>query len=151
MLATAGALDDAFYLAAGTALKRVNGKVERTYLCDAWRYKRDQGWQRLADLPKACSAGATPALVFDSTLFLIGGDDGSLAGFQPVEKHPGFSRRVLEYHTGSDTWSIGKEAPFQNATVQTAFWFGRFMFAGGEVRPGVRSSEVWALKFHGGE
>jgi len=151
MLATAGALDGAFYLAGGTALREVKGKVERTYLQDAWCYNPGQGWRRLAHMPKACSAGATPAPTFDSALFLIGGDDGSLTGFKPIEKHPGFSRRILAYHTGSDTWSIEPEAPFPRATVQTAFWRGRYVFVGGEVRPGVRSPEVWALSFAGGQ
>lgn len=151
MLATAGALNGTFYLAGGTALREVKGKVERTYLRDAWCYKPGEGWHRLADMPKACSAGATPAPVFDSALFLIGGDDGSHVGFRPIEKHPGFSRRILAYHTGSDSWTIGLEAPFPRATVQTAFWRGRYVFVGGEVRPGVRSPEVWALRVTGGE
>jgi len=151
LLATAGALNGTFYLAGGTALESVNGKVERTYLRDAWSYRPGRGWHRLADLPKACSAGASPAPTLDATLFLVGGDDGSLSGFQPVEKHPGFSRRLLAYHTESDAWSIEQEAPFPSATVQTAFWRGRYVFAGGEPRPGVRSSQVWTLGLSGGK
>lgn len=147
MLATTAELDGAFYFAGGTALEPADGKVARTYLRDAWRYKPGHGWDRLADLPNACSAGATPAPAIDSTLFLIGGDDGSHVGFRPIEKHPGFCRRILAYHVKSDTWSIEKEAPFPRATVQTGFWLDRFVFVGGEVRPGVRSPEVWALNF----
>lgn len=150
MLAVAGALDGAFYYAGGVALELIDGKRERVYLRDAWRYRLGQGWQRLADLPKPCSAGATPAPTIGSTLFVIGGDDGSLAGFQPMKKHPGFSKAILAYDAISNTWSSDGEAPAPNATVQTAFWQGRFIFAAGEPRPGVRSAEVWALSFSAG-
>lgn len=151
MRAAAAALDGAFYLAGGVALESVGGRAERRYLRDAWRYTPGTGWTRLADLPKPCSAGATPAPTVDSTLYLIGGDDGSLAGFQPMENHPGFSKTVLAYDGTHNTWNSLADAPAPNATVQTAFWRGRFIFPAGEPRPGVRSSEVWALDLSEGK
>jgi len=150
-LAVAGVLEGAFYLAGGTAPEMTEGKLARMYLRDAWRFRPVEGWERLADLPKPCSAGATPAPSYGSLLYVIGGDDGSLAGFQPMENHPGFSKGIQTYDTISNGWTSNHEAPCPNATVQTAFWRGRFVFPAGEPRPGIRSSEVWALNLSAGK
>lgn len=151
MLAVAGALDGVFYIAGGVTLESANGNSQRRYLRDVWRYRPSQGWQRLANLPRPCSAGATPAPYFGSTLYVVGGDDGSLVGFQPMGKHPGFSKGILAYDTTSNMWRNEDKAPVPNATVQTAFWQGRFVFPAGEPGPGLRSAEVWALDISAGK
>ena len=51
-------------------------------------------------MPNPVVAAPTPAPVADANSFLvIGGDDGSLANFEPKSKHPGFPKRVLRYDT----------------------------------------------------
>lgn len=146
ILPVAASVDGAFYVAGGATLEPTNGKVARVYLSDAWRYRAGQAWTRLAPMPKPSVAAPSPAPVFDSKFFIVGGDDGSLAGFQPIEKHPGFPKSILTYDTRKNAWSPDGEVPASRATLSTTFWQGRWVLPSGEVRPGVRSPEVWTLR-----
>lgn len=145
ILPVAAAVCGSFYLVGGAALEPTNGRVARVYLRDAWRYHPGHGWQRVADLPKPCVAGPTPAPSLDSSFLLLGGDDGARAGFQPLDRHPGFSRAILAYDAKSDTWREDGEVPTSRVTVPTAFWRDHYVIPSGEMRPGVRSPEVWTL------
>ena len=145
ILPVAAAWRGSFYLVGGAALELTNGRVARVYLRDAWRYRPGHGWQRLADLPKPCVAGPTPAPSLDAGFLLLGGDDGSRVGFQPLDQHPGFPRTILAYDAKADAWREDGEVPASRVTVPTVYWRGRFVIPGGEVRPGVRSPEVWTL------
>lgn len=146
LLPVAAAWEDGFYLFGGAALEPAGGKVARVYLRDAWRYQPGHGWQRLADLPRPCVAGPTPAPHLDSRFLLVGGDDGSRAGFQPLEQHPGFPQTGLAYDLPTDRWCTNGDLPAPRATVPAVFWRGRFVIPSGEMRPGVRSPEVWSFR-----
>jgi N-acetylneuraminic acid mutarotase len=145
ILAAAAVLKDKFYLAGGAALEPTNGHSVRVYLRDTWSYQIGRGWQRLADLPKPSVAAPSPAPGADSQFFLVGGDDGSLAGFQPVEKHPGFPKMILAYDAAKNLWRTNGETPASRATTPVVLWQNRFVIPCGEMRPGVRSPEVWTL------
>lgn len=146
ILAAAAAWGGRFFLLGGAALEKdAEGKIGRTYLRDAWSYEAASGWKRLADLPKPSVAAPSPAPVVQDRLLLIAGDDGSRVGFQPVEKHPGFPGAVLVYDPKQDRWSEAGETPAPRATVPCVEWRGTFVIPSGEVRPGVRSPEVWSL------
>lgn len=151
MLSVAASVDGAFYLAGGTDLAPdANGKPARTYLRDAYRFMPRKGWQRIADMPNPVVAAPTPAPVVDGKSFLvIGGDDGSLATFEPKSKHPGFPKRVLSYDTKCDVWSVVGETPAARATLPTVEWNGVTVIPSGEARPGVRSPEVWGVRATG--
>ncbi len=146
ILPVAAACEGTFYVAGGAALEQTNGKVERVYLRDTWRYRPGSGWKRLADLPKPSVAAPSPAPVAGSQFFIVGGDDGSLAGFQPMAKHPGFPKASLAYDVRTDSWRTNGEVPAPRATLPTAFWQGRFVLVSGEARPGVRSPEIWTFE-----
>lgn len=148
MLSVAAALGDSFYVVGGTDLATdANGRPVRTYLRDAYRFTLGAGWRRVADMPNPVVAAPTPAPVVSPTQFLvIGGDDGSLANFEPRSQHPGFPKRVLGYDTESDAWSVMGEAPASRATLPTVNWQGMFVIPSGEAKPGVRSPEVWAVR-----
>lgn len=146
ILPVTAALDGAFYLAGGAALEPTNGHIARVYLRDVWRYRAGQGWIRLADLPKPSVAAPSPAPTMDSSFFIVGGDDGSLARFQPVEKHPGFPKTILAYDTRTDAWRFAGEVPAARATAPVVAWHSGFVIPSGEARPGVRSPEVWTLR-----
>lgn len=148
MLSVAAAVGDSFYVAGGTDLfPDASGKPVRTYLRDAFRFTPGKGWKRIADMPNPVVAAPTPAPVVDGESFLIvGGDDGSLAGFEPKSKHPGFSKRVLSYDTKRGAWSVVGETPASRATLPTVVWDGLIVIPSGETRPGVRSPEVWAVR-----
>lgn len=146
ILATAASHDGAFYLFGGAALAaNAEGKIARTYLREAWSFRADQGWQRLADLPKPAVAAPSPAPFLDGKILLLAGDDGSRAGFTPVEKHPGFPRTILAYDPALDRWSEAGETPAPRATTPLVEWRGMFVIPSGEARPGVRSPEVWTF------
>ncbi len=76
---------------------------------------------------------------------MTAGDDGSRAGLSPPEKHPGFPKAILAYDPALDAWSEAGEVPAPRATVPCVEWRGRFVVPSGEMRPGVRSPEVWSF------
>ena len=150
ILPVAAAAGRSFYLFGGTALESSQGKIARRPLRDAWHYTPTDGWKRLADLPKPCVAAPSPAPVVrkgnHDGVLLLAGDDGSLADFQPVEQHPGFPDTVLWYDFTADHWEASGKVPAPRATVPCVKWGQSFIIPSGEVRPGVRSPEVWALR-----
>ena len=143
MLSVAGAQGGAFYLFSGVAL--ING--DREYLKDAYRYYPEKGWEKIADLPASVAAAPTPAYASgQSSLQIFGGDDGKLAASAAVlkEKHPGFSNRILNYNTLTNTWtSDGKAFTTQPPVTTTlTIWNGNVIIPGGEIRPAVRTPNV---------
>lgn len=147
MLSTAAAANGCFYLFGGTSLSPdAAGQPQRTYLRDAYAYKPGQGWRRLADMPNAAVAAPTPAAVLsDGSVAIVGGDDGTMANFQPRSRHPGFPKRTLIYTPDTDRWRTA-EAPVSRATLPGVSWGGQYVMISGEARPGLRSPEIWALK-----
>lgn len=147
MLAVAGAQDGSFFLIGGAKLKAdADGKPVREYLRDAYRFTPGRGWIRISDLPRAAVAAPSPAMpVGASRLLVFTGDDGANVAFKPVERHPGFPRDVLLYDAASDSWRVAGETPFSRATVPVVKWGDRFVIPNGEVRPRVRTPEVWSV------
>jgi N-acetylneuraminic acid mutarotase len=147
MLAVAGALEGSFFLFSGAKLTAgPDGKPVREFLRDAYRFTPSDGWKRLADLPRAAVAAPSPAPAPGSRLLIFSGDDGLNVAFQPVEKHPGFPRNVLIYDAPADAWSVLDSLPFSRATVPAVSWLDRVVIPNGEVRPRIRTPEVWALR-----
>lgn len=148
MLSVAAAVDGSFFLAGGTDLSvGPDGAAVRTYLKDAYRFTPGTGWARVSDMPNPVVAAPSPApVVGDASFLVIGGDDGSLANFQPRSQHPGFPKRILRYDARRDVWSRAGEAPISRATVPATRWNHWFVIPSGESRPGVRSPEVWACE-----
>ncbi|MBA4147483.1 MAG: sodium/solute symporter [Verrucomicrobia bacterium] len=146
MLAVAAAQDGSFFLAGGTDLfAGPDGKPQRTYLDDAFRYTPEKGWKEIAKMPRPAVAAPSPAPTIGRSHFLVmSGDDGSKLGFQPVDEHPGFPKEILAYHTITDTWTRMENAPFAHVTVPAVNWEGRIVIPSGEVRPGVRSPAIWS-------
>lgn len=146
-LAVAAADAGDFFLFGGVALVQRDGKPVRDYLRDAWRYRTGSGWERLPDLPRPIAAAPSPAPVMGDEILLLPGDDGSLAGFQPPARHPGFSRRLLAYNRRTQIWREAGKAPFAHVTTPCVPWRGQHIIPSGEIRPGVRSPAIWALNF----
>ena len=112
ILAAAAAHDGVFYVFGGAALvPDAAGNMARVYLREAWSFRAAQGWHRLADLPKPAVAAPSPAPFLDGKLLLLAGDDGSRAGFTPVEKHPGFPRGILACDPAPGRWSEAGDLP----------------------------------------
>jgi len=148
MLAVAAVQDKSFFLVSGAELSGdAQGKPMRRYLNDAYRYQPGRGWKRVTDLPRPAVAAPTPAPALGQSTFLVmGGDDGSLVNFQPLDRHPGFPKTILAYHTITDAWKPLGEMPAAHVTTTLARWNGGWVVPSGEVRPGVRSPAVWKLQ-----
>lgn len=147
MMAVAGVVGNDFCLFGGYALARDgSGRLQRHFLRDAHCYTPGRGWRRLADLPRAVVGTPSPALGVDHTkLLLLGWNDGSLADHQPPESRPDFPTDLLMYDAAGDIWAVQGSAPFAAKVTPVAQWRGRIVIASGEIRPGVRSDQVWTL------
>ncbi len=146
MLAVAAADGEAFYYLSGASLSAgADGKAVRTFLRDAWRYVEGRGWERLPDLPRSATAAPSPAPVIDGKILVVTGDDGRNVTFEPLEKHPGFPRDTLVFDVAAKSWSTVPSVPFSRATVPVTEWLGGFVIPNGEVRPRVRTNEVWRI------
>lgn len=146
ILAAGAAADHAFFVIGGCAYRRgFDGRIEREYLRDGYRFDQRLGWTRIADAPHAVAAAPSPAPVAGEGLFILGSDDGSKYGYDPPSEHPGFARDVLAYDPTTDRWRAGGEveAPSQ-VTVPAVPWQGRWVLPCGEIRPGVRTPAVRA-------
>jgi N-acetylneuraminic acid mutarotase len=62
-----------------------------------------------------------------------------------VQQHPGFAKEILAYHLNADTWTRMGEVPATQVTVPAVAWRGRYVIPNGEIRPGVRTPEVWSF------
>lgn len=146
ILSVAAACDGAFWVIGGAALvSRPDGKVERQYLTDAYRYDPSTGWRRVADLPEPVVAAPSPAGTRASGPVIFGGDNGKQVGIAP-QQHRGFSRRVLRYDLSKGEWRADAdgELPAPRVTTPLVQWRGMWVIPSGEATPGVRSPQVWA-------
>ncbi len=149
-LAVAGAHEGAFYLFGGARLvPAADGKAQRAWLRDAWCYRAESGWKRLADLPRVSVAAPSPAPVAAGRLLVLGGDDGAQVSTAPTE-HRGFPRDTLAYDPRSDRWTRAGDVPFSLVTTPLAPGGDGIVVPGGEARPGVRSPKVWTAALPAG-
>ncbi len=104
-------------------------------------------WRRRADAPVSIMAG-TGIAVGQSHVFVLSGDDGSLmAKANDLQlDHPGFPKRVLAYHTITDTWVNAGVSPANQVTTQATWFAGQIMLVSGEIKPRVRTAKVWSVE-----
>ncbi|MEC7906978.1 MAG: sodium/solute symporter [Verrucomicrobiota bacterium] len=122
-----------------------NGDLD--FLKDAYSYSpaSDQ-WSRLADSPASMMAGeAIP--VGENHIFAVGGADGSLfyVADDLKDEHPGFPKRAWAYNALTDTWQDGGAIPQNHVTTQVAKWGDSYIIASGEIRPRVRTPQIWEV------
>lgn len=146
ILATCAAMGSDFFLMGGAEiLPDGEGKPVRRYLKDAWRLDASGTWHRLPDMPLPMAAAATPAPVENNQIWIISGDDGTLAGTKPPD-HPGFPARSMAFDSVTNMWRIGPRVPAPRVTLPTVLANKRWWFISGESRPGIRSPEVWSAE-----
>lgn len=144
ILATAASADGAFFVMGGCSLAAdADGKPTRTYLRDAWKFSSNR-WTKVADLPRGSVAAASPAPTNGQDFFLVSGDDGAQVGLASPAAHKGFTPEILRYDVAKDEW---KAAGFLSVpppvTLAVAPWKDGTIFFNGEVRPGVRTTQVF--------
>lgn len=131
----------------------------------------DNQWKEKTPLPYTLSAG-TGLATGTHYILLFGGDKGET--FHKTEKliaaintekdeakkqqlikqkaevqstHPGFSKEVLLYNTLTDEWKIAGSIPFEGQVTTTAVKWGEdIVIPGGEIRAGVRTTQIIAGK-----
>jgi N-acetylneuraminic acid mutarotase len=144
MLAVAAGFKGAFWLFGGIDLiAGSDGTAQRHYLTDAFRYDPGNGWKRIADMPHSVVAGPSPAPFDKTSIYMLGGDDG-LQVATPPDKHRGFGKLSFRYDVTTEKWNEAGAIAAPRATVPCAFWNNSWVLPGGEVRPGIRSPEVWS-------
>jgi SSS family transporter len=146
--------DGSFFLLSGCELLTdENGDVSRRYLTDGYRFTPNKGkaatgrWKKIADVPLPVTGAPTPAVSAGQTHILVfGGDHGRYATrtFELMDKHPGFSKDILAYHTITDTWTKTGTLPASHVTTATVKWNDKIVIPSGEVRPGTRSPKILA-------
>ncbi|MCA8968348.1 MAG: sodium/solute symporter [Planctomycetes bacterium] len=135
---------DSLYVMSGR--REVEGKVE--VLEDVWCFAPRKGaWRRCADVPRCVMAG-TAAPYGQSHILVLGGDDGTLFGRADElrDEHPGFPRESLVYHTITDTWTTGGPSPVNQVTTSAVRHGDSILVPSGEVRPRVRTPDVWRVR-----
>lgn len=147
-LAVAAMLGGSFYLMSGCDLyPGPDATPLRQYLRDMYRYDPgSQKWTKLADVPTSVVAAPSPAMSFGDRIVVFGGDDSTTLGFRPPEKHPGFPRNLWSYDVERDRWTRVGEPQFIPVAVPLVEWKRGWVAASGEIRPAVRSREVWYLR-----
>jgi N-acetylneuraminate epimerase len=131
---------------------------------------RTNQWDEKQQLPYALSAGT--GAVYQNKILLFGGDKG--ATFYRTEEliatinaatdettkkkltdektalqsaHPGFSKEILAYDILYDNWQIIGNIPYATPVTTTAVqWKECFILPSGEVKAGIRSQHVLAVK-----
>ncbi len=112
-------------------------------------------WRVRASAPQPTMAG-TAIGVGQSHIFVLGGASGALLAKQVsdpdfVKSHPGFEPRALAYHTITDTWIDAGATPVNQVTTHAVKWNGAIVIPSGEVRPRVRTREVWQVSLKDSE
>ena len=120
---------------------------EFEFLKDVWEYAPStQQWRKRSDAPRSVMAG-TGIDYGQSHIFVLGGDDGEWFGRadELQDEHPGFIKQALAYHTITDTWTSAGTTPTNQVTTIAVKFDGSIVVASGEVRPRVRTPNVYRV------
>ena len=126
---------------------RTQSVNETTFLNDVWEYNpATNRWRRRSDVP-ACVMAGTAVDYGNNHIFVLGGADGSLFATADdlKDEHPGFPKKSYAYHTITDRWIECGATPANHVTTQAVKFDGKIVIPSGEVRPRVRSPEVWQV------
>lgn len=167
ILAQSAVVDGQVLVAGGADLSRdADGNVQREFLKDAWLFDvASERWNRATDLPRSIVAAPSPGIsASPSTTIFLSGDDGRFFGQDLKFQHPGFPAETFAFDVRSNRWS--QAAPFPKAVPQNTGsrhnlgewppvttgvvrWRDRFVIASGEIRPAVRSPQVYSVRVTG--
>lgn len=151
MLSTAASDAHAFWMIGGVTLAAdPEGKPKREYLKECWKLELDPSkltgrWIAQEDLPVALAASPSPAIFTQGHLWILGGDDGTQVSARP-SAHRGFSKAIYGFDITRNRWTQSTDSlPISHVTVPCVAWADGWVVPSGEIRPGIRSQEVWFL------
>ncbi len=137
--------EENIYVLGGIGLIKGDDKYQRELLTEAWSYTPSEGWKQLESMPYAIAAAPTPAPVSPGgNIYLLGGDEGSGKLYTP-QTNPGFKNQSLCYNSQNDTWHDGGQIDAPRAVLPTCERDGLYYLFNGEIKPGLRSNEVWSV------
>jgi N-acetylneuraminic acid mutarotase len=159
-VAVGAAVGGRFYLLSGRA---ADADGTWHFYRDAYAYDpRTAAWRTLTDLPWCVTAGlAWP--VGDGRHLLLAGGDKDLARWNLIQRqtaaghkdavtwiydhHTGFNGELLLYDTHRDRWRVVGDFPGPSqVTTPAVRWGDDLVIVSGEVRPGIRTPAVWAVR-----
>lgn len=148
-------LDDELFVFGGATIEMLMGAPRRSYLVSGIRGKLTGSgdksiadWRPMADMPMQLVATPTPSPAIGLDHFLVfGGDDGSQRHLSSQTEHPGFNGTCLTYHRLTDTWAKRGSLESPSVTTNIVPWRGSWVIPSGELRPGVRTPAVTAVRF----
>lgn len=144
MAVMAAAARSLYLFSGGELAVAEEGKTRLTYLLDAYRYRVDSGWEKLADMPHSALAAPSPAPVSadGKRIFLLGGVDNRLVGKQPRDTRVPDGILVFDVTTGN--WHESAERwPDPVVTTPAVKSGDHWVFISGEIMAGVRTPHVW--------
>jgi N-acetylneuraminic acid mutarotase len=106
-------------------------------------------WVKLAEMPRGCSAAASPMPVMNNgNMYLWGGVDADIALHKDPSTHPGISNDIYMYSAIKNNWYyLGKEAVYKSrVTLPVVFWDKQWLYISGEIKPAVRTNTIIAIK-----
>lgn len=135
---------DAVYVISG---RREEAETTQ-FLRDVWEYvPKTNQWRQRSDAPRTVMAGEAIG-IGQSHIFVLGGADES--NWDRVDElkddHPGFPLEALVYHTITDTWANAGAIPENLVTTTPVRWNNDIILPSGEVRPRVRSPNVYRIR-----
>lgn len=145
------------YVISGRRIEKGEGISETEFLTDVYEFNpkkvfsnlkgKESPWRKRSDVPSCVMAG-TGIDIGQSHIFIFGGADGSLftKGSELKLEHPGFPRKSWAYHTITDTWIKTGETPANLVTTKAVKWDDSVIIPSGEIKPRVRTPEIWKIK-----
>lgn len=162
--------DEKLYVIGGRK-RNVEGLTDFSSNVYSYDLKEDE-WKERSNLPYALSAGT--ALIFENEILVFGGDIGK--SFHKAElvinvmadetdtlkkqilnqikidiqtNHPGFSDGVLRYDILANKWNAINAIKFRvPVTTMAVKWDGLIFIPTGEVKAGIRTSQILRGKVH---
>jgi len=145
--------DRVYVMSGRTLTKDQSGNAVLVFLDDMYAYTplSDEPWTICQSLPR-CAMAAPGINIGQSHIYIFGGADGSLFNIadQLKEKHPGFKKDILAYHTITNTWSIAGQMPEAPVTTVALRWGDDpfkdpVIITSGELKPRVRTPKIWSI------
>ncbi len=147
--------NDCVYVLSGRCENKA-GKVD--FLRDVYEFnptkfayheknKNFSPWRKRADIPRSVMAG-TGIGIGQSHIFIFGGADGSFfyKADELKDRHPGFPKTMLAYHTITNTWINAGKMPTNQVTTTAIRWDDSIIIPCGEIRPRIRTAKIWKIE-----
>ncbi|WP_162946447.1 sodium:solute symporter family transporter [Chitinophaga barathri] len=121
------------------------GKGAAGYLKDAFSYDtRRNKWKPVEALPRAAFYSSLIPIGQTHILLFSGSDGHDAERAVELQGNYHMTKEVLAYHTITNTWTTFSHMPAGVAGAAVVRWNSRLLLAGGELRPGVRTSQIQA-------